>query len=65
MELKKAEKLMCDMVNVYDQLTDLAADYPESMSIDRALTKMGCVFEDVQAFLQGTRLEVFTLKEEE
>ena len=54
---KESEKLMLDMYDLYDRLTDLAGDYPESMSVDRALNGMGLVYEDVQAFLQGTRLE--------
>ena len=54
---KEAEKLMLDMYDLYDRLTDLAGDYPECMSVDRALNGMGFVYEDVQAFLQGTRLE--------
>ncbi len=54
---KESEKLMLDMYDLYDRLTDLAGDYPESMSVDRALNGMGFVYEDVQAFLQGTRLE--------
>ena len=54
---KESEKLMLDMYDLYDRLTDLAGDYPESMLVNRALHGMGFVYEDVQAFLQGTRLE--------
>ena len=54
---KEAKKLMSDMFDLYDRLTDLAGDYPESFRVDRALNGMGFVYEDVQAFLHGTRLE--------
>jgi hypothetical protein len=57
MESKKAQKLMSDIFDVYDRLIDLTDDYPESMSVDRALTSMGYVYEDVQMFLQGIKLE--------
>lgn len=57
METNKAQKLMSDIFDVYDRLIDLADDYPESMSVDRALTGMGYVYEDVQMFLQGMKLE--------
>ena len=54
---QEAKKLMADMFDVYDRLSDLADDYPEIHSVDRALTGMGYVYEDVQMFLQGMRLE--------